>query len=386
MSQQAPAPLPVRLALHLREHGPATVTQLAHALLVSRTSVETSLGALLDSGLVGDAPAEGAKGAGRPARRFAFQDAGGVVAGVDVGAHSIRVVLADLSGAVIAQTTAPGLDADADGATQLVQVVQVVTDAAHDAGIPLSRFRAVGVSLPGIVDDGGRVIASVVIPTWAGIDIVAHLRSAFGCPIVVDNGVRLAAVAEHHLGAARLVNEVLYLSVGNRIAAGLIFDGRARRGVHNVAGDIGRLAFRGLNARTGQIDWHSAESAEAVFRRAEEGDRSAQGELDAFVDELAHGIATLVMTVDPAIVVIGGGLSLARERLLSPLRDAVRRHIGLPIDVPIVGARLGADAAAHGALIFAFHRCIEDVYGIPQMSPPPVTPLAPAASVDAVGV
>ena len=162
MSQQAPAPLPVRLALHLREHGPATVTQLAHALLVSRTSVETSLGALLDSGLVGDAPAEGAKGAGRPARRFAFQDAGGVVVGVDVGAHSIRVVLADLSGAVIAQTTAPGLDADADGATQLVQVVQVVTDAAHDAGIPLNRFRAVGVSLPGIVDDGGRVIASVV--------------------------------------------------------------------------------------------------------------------------------------------------------------------------------------------------------------------------------
>ncbi|MGW8482484.1 ROK family protein [Microbacterium sp. NPDC055903] len=383
MSPAAPAPVAVRLALHLREHGPHTVTELAQAIEVSRTSVETALGTLEGSGIVADAPAPAAKGAGRPARRYAFQSSAGVVVGVDVGAHSIRVLFADLAGVVIAHRSADGLRPDADGATQLDQVVAVVTEAAVDAGIPLTRFRAVGVSLPGIVDDNGRVLASVVIPTWAGIDIVAHLRSAFACPIVVDNGVRLAAVAEHHLGAARLINEVLYLSVGNRIAAGLILEGRPRRGVHNVAGDIGRLAFRGLNARTGQIDWRAADNAEAVFRRAEQGDAEARRELDAFVDELAHGIATLVMTVDPAIVVIGGGLSLARERLLVPLREAVATHIGLPIDVPIVGARLGAEAAAHGALAFAFARCTSDIYGIPQMSSPPLTPLPQATPVAA---
>ncbi|GAB3597889.1 ROK family protein [Microbacterium tumbae] len=378
MSRTALAPVAVRLALHLREHGPHTVTELAQALEISRTSVETALVGLEGSGIAADAPASTTKGAGRPARRFAFQSSHGVVVGVDVGAHSIRVLLADLAGVVLAQTSAPGLRPDADGATQLDQVVSVMSAAAAEAGVSATRFRAIGVSLPGIVDDSGRVLASVVIPTWAGIDIVAHLRSAFSCPIVVDNGVRLAAVAEHHLGAARLIDEVLYLSVGNRVAAGLILEGRPRRGVHNVAGDIGRLAFRGLNARTGQIDWRSAADAEAVFRRAEEGDADARRELDAFVDELAHGIATLVMTVDPAIVVIGGGLSLARERLLAPLREAVTRHIGLPIDVPIVGARLGADAAAHGALAFAFARCTSDIYGIPQMSPPPLTPLPQA--------
>lgn len=383
MNQTASAPVSVRLALHLRDHGPHTVSELAQALDVSRTSVETALGTLEGSGVVADAPAPTAKGAGRPARRFAFQSAAGVVIGVDVGAHSIRVLLADLAGTVIAQSTAPGLLPEADGATQLDQVVSVISAAANDAGIPASRFRAVGVSLPGIVDDNGRVLASVVIPTWAGIDIVAHLRTAFSCPIVVDNGVRLAAVAEHHLGAARLINEVLYLSVGNRIAVGLIWEGRPRRGVHNVAGDIGRLAFRGLNARTGQIDWRSADNAETVFRQAEEGDIEARRELDGFVDELAHGIATLVMTVDPAIVVIGGGLSLARERLLAPLRDAVTRHIGLPIDVPIVGARLGADAAAHGALVYAFTRCTDDIYGIPQMSSPSLTPLPRSTGVTA---
>lgn len=376
MRSTASMPVPVRLALHLRDHGPRSVTELAQALEVSRTSVETSLAPLIDSGLVSDAPVAVSKGAGRPARHYAFRTDAGVVAGVDVGAHSIRILLADLAGTVMFHRTLPGLDPTASGASQLDRVVEDISTVADEAGIAPARLRAIGVSLPGIVDDTGRVITSVVIPTWSGIDVAGHLRRAFSCEIVIDNGVRLAAVAEHHLGAARLVNEVLYLSVGNRIAAGLILGGIPRRGVHNVAGDIGRLAFRGLNARTGQIGWRSADSAEEVFELAEQGDEAARTELDGFLDELAHGIATLVMTVDPAIVVVGGGLSLARERLLVPLRSAVARHIGLPFEVPIVGARLGADAAAYGALALAFTRCTTGIYGLEQMPSPPLTPLA----------
>ena len=81
MSRTTSAPVVVRLALHLRDRGPHTVSELAQALDVSRTSVEKSLGTLLDSDLVADAPAPAAKGAGRPARRFAFQADGGVVGG-----------------------------------------------------------------------------------------------------------------------------------------------------------------------------------------------------------------------------------------------------------------------------------------------------------------
>jgi len=371
-------PVPLRIALLLRDHGAHTVSELAHALDVSRTSVETSLAPLADSGLVADVPTTAAKGAGRPARRFAFDAAGGVVIGVDVGVHSVRVVLSDLAGGVLAQHTAAGLDPSADGATQLLDIVSDIRRALSEAGARPQSVRAIGIALPGIVDDHGRVVASVVLPMWSGIDVASHIRATFSCPVVIDNGVRLAAVAEHHLGAARLVDEVLYLSVGNRVAAGLILDGRPRRGVHNVAGDIGRLAFRGWDAQTGQIQWRSADSAEAVFRLADEGDEAAREELAAFVDELARGIATLVMAVDPALVVVGGGVSLARERLLMPLREAVAQRIGLPFEIPIVAARLGADAAAHGALVFAFTRCAADVYGLDGMTSPRITPLGDA--------
>ncbi|MBS0022701.1 ROK family protein [Microbacterium paraoxydans] len=375
MGVTSPLSIVARCALQLRDTGPATVSDLSRSLEVSRTSVENAVTVLSDSGLLVDAPAQNAGGAGRPARRYAFHAAAGTVVGIDIGVASVRVVLSDLAGVVIAQRTFPGVSAQPDGAAKLAAVLSHARGTLAAAGIAASQVRAVGVSLPGLVDDAGRVTTSVVIPEWSGIDIGAQLRQAFGCPVAVDNGVRLAAVAEHHLGVAQLVDDVIYLSVGNRIAMGLILGGRPRRGIHNAAGDIGRLAFRGLNSETGQIPWRTAPTAAEVFALAREGDRAAQDELDAFIDELAHGIATLIMTVDPAMVVIGGGLSAAHEQLLDPLRAALPGHLGLPFQVPVAEARLGAEAAAHGAVVHAFQRHPAEISGIDDMPAPPITPL-----------
>lgn len=375
MGVTSPLSIVARCALQLRDTGPATVSDLSRSLEVSRTSVENAVTVLSDSGLLVDAPAQNGGGAGRPARRYAFHAAAGTVVGVDIGVASVRVVLSDLAGAVVAQRTYPGVSAQTDGAAKLAAVISHIRGTLADTGIPASQVRAVGVSLPGLVDDAGRVTTSVVIPEWSGIDIGSQLRHAFGCPVAVDNGVRLAAVAEHHLGVAQLVDDVIYLSVGNRIAMGLILGGRPRRGIHNAAGDIGRLAFRGLNSETGQIPWRTAPTAAEMFALAREGDPGAREELDAFIDELAHGIATLILTVDPAMVVIDGGLSAAHEQLLDPLRAALPGHLGLPFQVPVAEARLGAEAAAHGAVVHAFQRHPAEISGIDDMPAPPITPL-----------
>lgn len=365
----------VRVALHVRDRGSATVNEIAQTLELSRTSVENAVSALSENGLIVDAPASAGRGAGRPARRFSFDSASAYVVGVDVGVASVRVVVADLAGDVVRHESYAGVAHARDGAEKLNDVIEHIRTTLTDAAVPTSRVRAIGVSLPGIVDDSGRVVTSVVIPEWSGIDIGAQLQSAFGCPVSVDNGVRLAAVAEHHLGVAQLVDDVLYLSVGNRIAMGLIIGGRPRRGIHNAAGDIGRLAFPGLVTQTGQLTWRSGETAEEVFALARSDDPTASAELGEFVDQLSRGIATLVLTVDPAMVVIGGGLSAAHEQFLDPLREALAAHIGLPFSVPLVEARLGAEAASHGALVFAFRRHASAIYGLDGMPVPPITPL-----------
>lgn len=370
------ASISARTAAQLRDGGPATVNDISRTLELSRTSVENAISALADLNLITEAPAENGRGAGRPARRYVFHGAAGAVVGVDVGISSIRVVVTDIAGAVCAQRTLPGIADAPDGAAKLAAVVAGIRSTLVETSFAPSAIRAIGVALPGIVDDAGQVVTSVIIPEWSGVDIGSQLRQAFGCPVALDNGVRLAAVAEHHMGVSQLVDDVVYLSVGHRIAMGLILGGKPRRGIHNIAGDIGRLAFRGLDSETGSIEWRTAGTAEEVFARARGGDEAAQTELASFIEEVAHGIAMIVMTVDPAMVVIGGGLSLAHDQFLDPLQAAVPRHIGLPIQIPLVEARLGAEAAAHGALVHAFRRYGDVIYGIPQVSTPPVRPLA----------
>src|SRR5699024_5526875 len=180
-------------------------------------------------------------GVGRPSRSYEFNAEQGYVAGVDIGNASIRVVISDLGGCVLSHHAGDGVGAFPDGASKLDAVTSVIRRAFLSASIPLECLRALGFSLPGIINESGFVLTSVVIPEWSGVDIAEHLRQVFQVGVAIDNGVRLAAVAEHHLGAAQLVDDVLYLSVGNRVAMGLILDGKSRRGVHDVAGDIGRL-------------------------------------------------------------------------------------------------------------------------------------------------
>jgi len=362
----------IKAAAWLRDTGPAGITALARDLKLSRTSVENALAVLQRHELIIEVPGR-SHGAGRPARHYAFHAAGGLVAGVDIGVHSLRVVVADLAGTTLVASTTDGVDPTLDPATQLDTVIGQLGEAI--SGLDPGRLRAIGISLPGIIDRFGNVVASVIFPAWAGVDMVGELRARFGCPVIMDNGVRLATVAEHHMGSGRRFDDVLYLSVGTRIAAGMILGGHPRRGAHNVAGDIGRVAFRGLNERTGQIRWRNGRTAKEVFALARQQDAHARKELREFINELARGVATVVMAIDPAIVIIGGGMSLADEELLEPLREAMARHIGLPLGLPVIASRLGDEAAVHGALVFAFDQCAEHIYRVGALPPPTITPM-----------
>ncbi len=374
MVSSRPIPIMTRAATRLRDDGPATVSGISRALQVSRTSIENVLGVLVESGIVTCTTVNRA-GVGRPSRTYEFDASRGYVAGVDVGNASVRVVIVNSGGDVLAHCVGEGVESSPDGASKLQTVVKQVRLAVHSASIPGDRLRAIGLALPGTVNESGLVLNSVVIPEWSGVDIAGQFRREFETSVAVDNGVRLAAVAEHHLGAAQLVSDVLYLSVGNRIAMGLILDGAPRRGAHDLAGDVGRLAFPGVRADTGQISWSSGVNAAEVFALARSGDPSAQDEIAVFVERLGRALSTLIMAVDPAKVVVGGGLSEAHEEFLEPLRGSVADCLRIPLEIPIVEGRMGEDAAVHGAVVLAFQKHGHEIYGLEGMTVPRVSAL-----------
>jgi predicted NBD/HSP70 family sugar kinase len=369
-------------AVTLRDHGHATVAELADRTGLSRPTVEAGLETMADRGLVStlDEMTTGGRGVGRPARRYAFRPEAGYVVAVDVGVHRIRAAVADLAGRTIGWQE-EATDAATVGPIRMATVMRAVSRCLDGANVGIASLVGVGVAVTGMVGRDGRLIVSKNLPDWEGVDIAGHLQREYGCPVVVDNDIRLAALAEHRLGAARLVDDVVYLFAGHRVSMGLILGGELRHGRHSAAGEIGGIAFSmSVDDRQDQLRWTSAESGAEVFRRAADGDPVAVAEVRQFAQGLATGVATVAMAIDPDMIVIGGGLSQAGGVLLDPLRQAVNAAIPVPVMPSIVASELGAESVLLGTLVRAFGVTSASLYGSSNL-PEPLIDIAVARSL-----
>jgi predicted NBD/HSP70 family sugar kinase len=358
-----------RCATFLRDHGPATVTGIATGTGLSRPTVDGALTALAEKGLVEPAAdGEAARSAGRPARRFRFRGGSLHVVGVDVGVHHIRVVLSTIDGRAVAFRVAecPG---SIDGVERLRIVMGEIDSALEQAGAPRATLAAIGFAITGLVDEHGTILLSHNLPDWEGTSVSERVRAEFGCPVTIDNDVRLAALAEHRLGAARLADDVAYFVAGHRVSMGLMIGGEIRRGSHSAAGEIGDVAFGTRTSSGGELIWTSAPSGAEVFRLAADGDEAAQQEVEDFAMGLARGIALMSLAIDPDVVIIGGGMSRAGEQLIGPLRRAIRRIIHIPVEMTVLASTLGSEAVVMGAVLQALGVASETLFevdGLPE--------------------
>lgn len=319
-----------------------------------------------------DGLTSGGRGAGRPARMYAFRPQSGYIAGVDVGPHRVRVALADLGGGIVGWLDEPTGD-DAVGPERMVGVRRAIDSCLGVAGIHRSELVGIGVAVTGMVGPDGRLIVSRNLPDWEGVDIAGRLGRAYGCPVVIENDIRMAALAEHRLGAARLADDVVYLFAGHRVSMALILGGEIRRGRHSAAGEMGGIAFTmSVDDRHDQLSWKAAPSGEEVFRLAESGDADARDEVRRFAAGLATGVAIAAMTVDPDLIVVGGGLSRAGGVLLDPLREDVCAAIPVPVNPTIVASELGAEAVVLGTLVHAFAAVSPSLYGSDGLPEPTI--------------
>lgn len=374
-----------RCAVALRDHGNATVAEVARLTGLSRPTVEAGIASMISRGLVTDTDAHtiGGRGVGRPARLFEFKASAGYVIAVDVGIHRIRVAVANLTGDVLSWVE-ERIGAPLNGAARMTLVKSLIRRALDDAASMPAKVVAMTVAVSGMVDTDGRLLASVLLPDWEGVDVAGYLRAEFGCAVIVENDMRLAALAEHRLGTAQLMDDVIFFFLGHRVAMGLVIDGELRRGHHSAAGEIGDMAFGDLLDSSGELVWITAASGEEVFRRAAEGHANSKAEVDAFVEGLATGIAVVTMAIDPDIVVIGGGLSRAGNVLLDPLRRSVSSRIKVPVRPSIKASELGTESVVLGALALASSEASALTFGVRGL-PDPVIDVARARRAAEIG-
>jgi glucokinase len=307
--------------------------------------------------------------------------------GVDIGGSKVLGVRLSPAGDVEAFDKLPTPpDADDVLATVLTVAARVAGPDNEPLAMPL------GVGVPGMVDRHGVAHFCPHLHSFDGLDLRQLLarQRADGATTVVLNDATAACWAEYRLGAARGREDVLMVTMGTGIGGGAVLDGRLFEGTHGFAGEIGhmvvdphgppcpcgkrgcwerfasgnglgRLAREAAQAgKLGYVVGVAGGDAEAVRGEhltfaAMSGDPGALEVMNEFAWWLALGLANLANALDPAIIVLGGGLIESERVVMAPVRKAFADLAEAPgaRSVEVVPAQLGERAGAVGAALVA---------------------------------
>jgi glucokinase len=202
----------------------------------------------------------------------------------------------------------------------------------------------VGIALCELVDLEGRPTSGDTVD-WRGLDVAAEI----GAPLAVESDVRAAALAEARLGAGVGVSPFLFAIVGTGASACLVIDGRPYAGARGEALVLGAPPVEGVASGPALARAAGVERGEDVL-----ADPSHEAIVDEAATALGSVLAVLVNALDPALVVIGGGLGTApgfRERVERALHERVAYPRVPPL--PVTGSSLGADGGVVGAALLA---------------------------------
>ncbi|MDX2162197.1 MAG: ROK family protein [bacterium] len=229
--------------------------------------------------------------------------------------------------------------------------------------------RGIGIGSAGQIDPvNGQVIdANLNLVGWKGTPLAAAVRAATGLPALVDNDVRVMALAESSVGAARSFAHVLAITVGTGIGGALILNGRVWHGAHFSAGEIGYLYGKGgapiesLYAgpaieRRFALAYpdYGALSLPQIAQRAADGDRTCADWIAAAARDLGESLVPALVLTDPEALVVGGGVpeigALWWDAFTNAIHESPLRAVQ---HLPILPAALGSHAGVIGAGLLA---------------------------------
>ena len=361
----------LRIVDVLRTEGSASRADIARTTGLSRTTVSTLVGDLLDLGLVVERPVPGAARRGRPPVLLSLEPSAGAAVGIDFDHDKLRVAVSDLARTVLAEATVP-CDVDHDAAYALDAAADLVARLLAEAGVAEERVLGAGMALAGPVDgQRGTAHRSAILPGWAGVDAAVELERRLGIPVHLDNDATLGGLAEATFGAATGVRHAAYVSISAGIGAGLIADGRPFRGHRGTAGEIGHImvdpegpicrcgnrgcleTFASSDALTRALKPSRGEiTIKELIALACEGDPGCRRAIGDAGRAVGRVLAGLVNLFNPSMVVIGGDLAEAGDLLIEPMRESVKRY-ALPSateELEIVPGALGDRANLLGAV------------------------------------
>lgn len=370
-----------RAALELLlARGPLTRAQLGEMTGLSKVTASQLVERLEERGLVSRV-GEQAGGRGPNAQLYAVTPGSAHVVGVDIGPDRVVAACADITGQMIGRVEQSTRDTD----DPLGVVHNAVVQAASSAQTSVARVRRIVLGTPGIVDPGtGDIAFAWDLPRWHR-GLLAKLREDLDTPVMFENDVNLAAVAEAHAGAAQGVPNFVLIWAGRGLGQATVLNGKLHRGSTGAAGEIGYLPVpgaqiprdasrRGAKGALAQIagadalrvvarehGFRASSAPEAVRAAIAAGTRGGPL-LDELARRLALGVASTCVVLDPPLVVLTGEVGQAGG---SALAERVQHEVAaITLVAPrVVVTEVPEEPVLQGALRMGLDAVRDEVFG-----------------------
>jgi glucokinase-like ROK family protein len=374
----------------LRKNGQTSRAEVTSITGWSRAKTSQEVNALVEKGYLVDA-GEGISKGGRKPRLLRFNSELGYVVGVDIGATSLEIALADVNGSILRRVMEPA-DVRQPPEELLGRCSVLILELALAQGIQPEQILGIGVGVPGPVDFArGVLVAPPLMPDWENYPIRNFFKETFPSAfVVVDNDVNIMALGEQRSGDAANVDHFLVIKIGTGIGCGIMASRKIHRGSNGSAGDIGHICVdkQGPICRCGNRGCLEAMAAgpaiaekamqavrdgksellrkmmeenqgvltpEDVNAACREGDEAALEIIRASGQMIGDVLAELVNFFNPSHIFITGGIANFGNHLLIAIKRAVLRR-SLPLattNLAINFSRTGSDAGVLGAIMLA---------------------------------
>jgi len=236
----------------------------------------------------------------------------------------------------------------------LAQIAEIAAEWRRDF-----RFERCGVGFGGPVNFAEqRVALSTHVGGWRDFHLTAHLRDLLGIPVIMDNDANAGALGEALYGAGRGYSPLFYMTLSTGIGGGIYGDGKIWRGADSYGGEIGHLTIRpdGPECLCGAFGCYERMCC-GLWLERDYGKTAKELMQDPdfvrrYVVDLALGLKACIMLLNPARIVIGGGIGKAGTALFDPLRAELRRRVTSwsAARIDIVPSALGDASVLYGAL------------------------------------
>ena len=304
--------------------------------------------------------------------------------GIDVGGTNVKIALVSDKGIIVYSNSIP-TRAETGYEYTINSIKEAIKVLLKETNQNPKDIEGMGFGFPGQIDcQKGIVRLAPNIPGWVDVPIAEIMENEFGIPTRVDNDVRTAALGELNYGAGIGCQNLVCITVGTGIGAGLVINGKLVRGASNAAGEIGHIklnmeggplcgcgdrgcleAYASGPAIVAMAENYIKGGKSTKYRElanpeitpyivsvaAQEGDPVAKQIFRIMGEYIGMGLTSVVNLLNPEKIIIGGGVADAGEILFAPIRETIQKR-AMTIQknaVEIVPAKLGNTAGVIGA-------------------------------------